>query len=162
MSAPKSVIKVKKCESGASVEYTSSVDQANYYLFELTRAALRDVGKFVKKAWQTNYYNHFKRHTGYGGKGLTVKVISNKDTKYPRMQIGWKHSHKGNTADGFYSYFQEIGTSKQPRLGLLTKAAEDNIAEIIKIESQYLSGLNEEAERLNSIIDEEEFTDEDK
>ena len=44
MSVPKSVVKVKK----NGVEYTSNVDAAQYYIHELNRAALRDVGKFVK------------------------------------------------------------------------------------------------------------------
>ena len=45
MSVPKSVIKFKK----SGVVYTSSVDRAEYTIRELTRAALRDVGKFVSR-----------------------------------------------------------------------------------------------------------------
>ena len=44
MSAPKSVTKINK----NGVTYTSNVDACQYYLHELNRAALRDVGKFVK------------------------------------------------------------------------------------------------------------------
>ena len=45
--------------------------------------------------------------------------------------------------------YQEIGTSKAPKIGALSNAAEDNISDIIKIESQYLSGIGtEEAESL--------------
>ena len=59
---------------------------------------------------------------------------------------------------GFYAYFQEFGTSTGiPKLGLLTHAVEDNVSEIVKIESQYLSGLEEEAARLEAIIDENEM-----
>ena len=36
-------------------------------------------------------------------------------------------------------------------------AVEDNVAEIIKIESEYLDGLNDEAARLESMIDEKEY-----
>lgn len=43
MSVPKSVVKFDK----NGVVYTSSVDRANYTMKELSRAALRDVGKFV-------------------------------------------------------------------------------------------------------------------
>jgi len=160
MSAPKSVIKVKKAANGTQVEYTSNVDAANYYIFELSRAALRDVGKYVKKVWQNAYDSHFKKHKGYGRQATTVKVYSNKNTKYPRLEIGLPKSKKGKEVQGFYSYFQEFGTSTTPKMGLLTHAVEDNIAEIVKIESQYLTTLSDEAERLNALIDEGEYNDE--
>lgn len=151
MSAPKSVIKINK----NGVQYESFEAQAEYYLFELSRAALRDVGKFVKKEWQKAYYEHFNKRTGKGGKATKVKVISSANTKYPRVQIGLP---SGKT-EGFYSYFQEFGSSKTPRLGLLSKTVEDNIAEIVKIESQYLSGLSDEASRLEALISEEDYED---
>lgn len=157
MSAPKSVIKVKK----NGVEYTSNVDAAQYYIHELTRAALRDVGKFVKAEFRKSYYAYFKRHTGEGPKAVKVKVISSASTTAPRVEIGLPHSHKGKPVKGFYSFFQEFGTSKTKRLGLLTNAVESNIAEIVKIESQYLSGLEDEAQAL-ALIDESEYDDEDE
>lgn len=44
--------------------------------------------------------------------------------------------------------YQEIGTSKAPKIGALSDAAESNIKDIIKIEQQYLSAVGaEEAER---------------
>ena len=60
---------------------------------------------------------------------------------------------------GFYAYFQEFGTSdgSVPKLGLLTHAAQDNVAEIIKIESQYLDGLSGEAARLEALVDEKDM-----
>jgi uncharacterized protein Yka (UPF0111/DUF47 family) len=42
-------------------------------------------------------------------------------------------------------------------LRLLSKSVEDNVAEIIKIESTYLSGLSDEAEALAAQIDESEM-----
>lgn len=158
MSAPKSVVKIKK----DGVHYESFEEQAEYYLFELSRAALRDVGKFIRKKFKDEYYKHFKKHTGEGGRAVVSKVWSNRDTKYPRVQVGLPHSARGKVSPGFYAFFQEFGSSKTPKLGLLTHAVQDNIAEIVKIESQYLSGLNEEAERLKSLIDEDEYLDEDE
>ena len=64
MSAPKSVTKINK----NGVTYTSNVDAAQYYIHELSRAALRDVGKFVRTKWREVYYNYFTRHTGDAGK----------------------------------------------------------------------------------------------
>lgn len=151
MSAPKSVVKVKK----SGVEYTSNVDAAQYYIYELSRAALRDVGKFVRTKWRSVYYEHFTRHSGDAGKAVNYNVISGKKTTAPRVQVGLK----SGKVDGFYAYFQEFGTSKTPRLGLLSKTVEDNIATIVEIESKYLSGLEDEATAL-ALIDEGEYNDE--
>lgn len=151
MSAPKSVVKINK----KGVRYVSEVDAAEYYIFELTRAALRDVGKYLRTEFRTAYYSHFKRRTGDAGKVTSVNVLSGKNTKYPRLQIGLKTGK----VDGFYAYFQEFGTSKTPRLGLLQSVAKDNIAQILEIESKYLSGLSGEAAALAAQIDENEYNE---
>ena len=148
MAVPKSVVKIKK----NGVEYTSDVDKCQYYIFELTRAALRDVAKFCMKRFRESYYSHFKRHTGKAGRVTKYKVYSNAKTKYPRVDMGLRTGK----VDGFYGYFQEVGTSRQPKLGLLTKAVQSNVDEIIKIESQYLSALEDEA-RAQSLISEREY-----
>lgn len=152
MPTPKSQTKVIK-DGKTEVTYESNLDATQYFLFELNRAALRDVGKFVVKTFKTAYYQHFSKHSGNAGKATKYKVISGKDTLYPRVQIGLKPP----SGRGFYAYFQEFGTSDGiPRLGLLTHAVEDNVAEIVKIESQYLSGLSDEASKLEAMIDEKE------
>lgn len=155
MGAPKSVIKFKK----DNVEYISYCDQVQYYIYELSRAALRDVGKFVKRRWKEAYNKHFKRHTGDGAKSTKYTVISKKNTKYPRVQIGLKETKSGKELKGYYAYFQEFGTSKTPKLGILSATVEGSIPEIIKIESQYLSGLSGEASRLDALIDENDYED---
>ncbi len=154
MSAPKSVTKLKVKDGKVNITYESNLDAAQYYLFELTRAALRDVGKFVTKVFRTAYYQHFQKRTGNAGKATKYKVWAGAKTTAPRVQIGLKTGQ----VDGFYAYFQEFGTSTGiPRLGLLTHAVEDNVAEIVKIESQYLSGLSDEAERLDALINEDDM-----
>lgn len=147
MSAPKTVTKVLK----NGVQYTSNVDRASYTIKELSRGALRDVAKFVKKQFNINYYQTFKKHTGDAGRSIKAVVYSNEKTIYPRVEIGLK---KGQV-DGFYGLFQELGTSRQPKHGLLTHAVQDNVAQIIEIESKYLSALENEAEALK-LIDEQE------
>lgn len=154
MSAPKSVTKLKVKDGKVNITYESNLDAAQYYLFELTRAALRDVGKFVTKVFRTAYYQHFQKRTGNAGKATKYKVWAGAKTTAPRVQIGLKTGQ----VYGFYAYFQEFGTSTGiPRLGLLTHAVEDNVAEIVKIESQYLSGLSDEAERLDALINEDDM-----
>lgn len=153
MPTPKSQTKIKFKKGNAEVTYESNLDATQYFIYELNRAALRDVGKFVTKLFRAAYYQHFTRRTGNAGKATKYKVISGKSTSAPRVQIGLKTGR----VEGFYAYFQELGTSKQEKLGLLTHAVQDNVPEIVKIESQYLSGLSDEAARLESMISEDEY-----
>ena len=64
MPIPPSVTKVTK----DGVEFISSVDRVNYTIKELSRAALRDVGKFVCKTFRQSFYGHFKRRKGFVGR----------------------------------------------------------------------------------------------
>ena len=144
MSAPKSVTKVTK----NGLEFTSNVDACQYTLRELARAALRDVGKFVCRRFKDSYYSTFKKKTGNVGR-FTQYWVRFKYEDFPNMQVGLK-------PNAFYGGFQEVGTSKSPKFGLLQSAVEDNIAEIIRIESQYLSALSGEAEAL-ALISEEDY-----
>lgn len=151
MGVPKSVVKIKK----NGVEYVSQVDKCQYFIFELTRAALRDVGKFCVKKFRERYYSVFQRRSGDAGKSTKYTVYSNEKTKFPRVDIGLPHSHKGKTVDGFYAYFQEVGSTKTPKMGILTKTVQENIPTIIEIESQYLSSLKDEAKALKLIAEQE-------
>ena len=154
MPTPKSQTKVLVKEGKTEVTYETNFDACEYYIYELCRAALRDVGKFVTKLFRTNYYQHFKKHTGEAGKATKYKVWAGQKTTFPRVQIGLKTGK----VPGFYAYFQEFGTSTGiPKLGLLTKAVENNVSEIIKIESTYLSGLSDEAARLDALINEDDY-----
>lgn len=131
MSLPKAV---KITKNG--VEFVSNVERLQYTLKELERAALRDVGKLVCKRTKQK----IKRRTGRLAKNTQYWVRSKQ--KVPDLQVGFKPG-------GFYGLYQEIGTSEILKIGALSDAAEDNISDIIKIESQYLSGIGtEEAESL--------------
>ena len=144
MSAPKSVIKLKK----GGVEYISSCDRAQYTIKELTRAALRDVGKFLcrrcnEKAQKLRGLRKTKR---VFGKTSVFQYWARK--KECDLQIGPKWNV-------WYGAGQELGTSKTPKLAIITNTARENIPEIIKIESQYLSALEDEARALQLISEEE-------
>lgn len=143
MSLPPSVTKINK----DGVEFVSSVDRCSYTMKELCRAALRDVGKFVCKRFRQSYYSHFKRRKGNVGR-FTQYWVKHKYEDYPSLQVGVK-------PNAFYGGFQELGSSKTEKLGLLSSAVQDNIAEIVKIESQYLSALEDEAEALSIISDDD-------
>lgn len=131
MSLPKAV---KITKNG--VEFVSNVERLQYTLKELERAALRDVGKLVCNRTRRK----IKRRTGRLAKNTQYWVRSKQ--QIPDLQVGFKPG-------GFYGLYQEIGTSEIPKIGALSNAAENNISDIIKIESQYLSGIGtEEAESL--------------
>lgn len=132
MGVPKSVVKFDK----DGVKFESSVDWYSFTMKELCRAALRDVGKYVCRTFRQEFYSTFKRHTGRVSK-WTQYWVMHKYEKYPKLEVGIK-------PNGFYGGFQEFGTSSQPRHGLLTSSVEDNVDMIIKIESQYLSALNDD------------------
>lgn len=152
MPMPKSVVKLKKQQGKVVVEYTDDFDAAGYAMFELSRRALTDVAKFLKKTFNNTFRQYFPKRTGMSFKGTSYKVWSNAKTKYPRLQIGLKST--GNMA-GFWAYYQEFGSEKFPRLGLMRSTAENNVQKIVEIESKYLSYLSEEAEALKAILPQE-------
>lgn len=148
MSVPKSVVKFDK----NGVKYVSSVDRAQYTIRELTRAALRDVGKFLvreinKKAQELPGMKKSKRVRGKtSGFGYWARK------QECDLQIGVKHST-------WYGENQELGTSKMPKKGFIRGTTEENIKTIVKIESQYLSALEDEARALNMIESEDDYTE---
>lgn len=148
MGLPPSVTKISK----NGVTFTESVDRANYLITELTRAALRDVAKYVLRIVRAN-----------------VRAISGqtKKMRYAGMRYQyWLRKREGdlqlgieNTAKGAESAWwadqAELGTAGQPKRGFLRTAVYDNIDMIRKIESQYLSAIEDELNAA-SMIDEEE------
>lgn len=137
MGVPKSVVKINR----DGVEYISSVDRVNYTISELTRAALRDVGKFICKRTRQS----IRRRTGKLARN-TQYWVRKKDCD---LQVGFKPG-------GFYGGFQELGTERQPKVGALYDTVKDNIKTIRDIEAQYLSAIEDE-QRALSLIGEEEY-----
>lgn len=146
MSVPKSVIRLNK----NGVQYISNVDKVNYTITELTRAAMRDVGKFLVRRFNEEAQNNLpgmKKNPRVRGKNSAFQYWARK--KETDLQVGTK-------GEQWYSYKQELGTSKMKKLGIMEKVTTSNIAEIVKIESQYLSALEDEARAL-SMINEEDY-----
>ena len=137
MTMPKSVMKINKKDG---VTFISNVDRVQYTIEELTRAALKDCGKYIAKETRSK----IKKRTGRLAKNIQYWVRK----KETDLQIGFKPG-------GFYGLFQEVGTSKTPKQAALYNSVKDNIPMIVKIQSQYLSGLESEAKAL-AMIDESE------
>lgn len=145
MGLPKSVIKFDK----NGVKYVSSCDRVQYTITELTRAALRDVGKYIVRNCNSKAMRlrGLKRSVRVRGKTSVFGYWARKKECDLQVGIRW---------DTWYGAAQELGTSKMPKLGILRNTTYDNIAEIVKIESQYLSALEDEAKAL-SLIDEDDY-----
>lgn len=140
MPLPKSV---KFSRNG--VEFLSNCDRIQYTIAELTRAALRDTGKYICRETRKK----IKRRTGRLAKNTQYWVRARQET--PDLQVGFKPG-------GFYGLFQEIGTQKYPKIAALTDSTENNIATIQKIQQQYLSAIGSES--AESMINEEEYSGE--
>lgn len=139
---PKSVTKYTN-KNG--VTFTSGVDRANYTIQELSRAALKDVAKVIRKKIIV------KLRTLPGMKknkrlySSTQYWVRKKETD---LQIGFKH----NT---WYGVLQEIGGINQPKRNILRDTVFESIDDIQKIEAQYLSAVEDEM-RAQQLIDEAE------
>ena len=146
MSVPRSVVKFKK----GTVEYTSSVDFAKYTIQKLTRAALRDVGRFISRSSNSAamQLHGLKKSRRVRGKTSAFQFwVRKQETD---LQVGIKHGT-------WYGVAQELGDSKMQKLGILRNTTYDNIPTIVEIESKYLSALESEAAALAMIGSEGDY-----
>ena len=127
------------------VEFLSNCDRIQYTIKELTRAALRDSGKYICRETRKK----IKRRTGRLAKNTQYWVRSKQAT--PDLQVGFKPG-------GFYGMYQELGTEKQPKIAALSDSAQNNISTIQKIQHQYLSAVGTES--AEQMIDEGEYSGE--
>lgn len=149
MSVPKSVVKFDK----NGIKYVSNVDYCQYTIRELTRGALRDVGKFVARKCNENAFKLWK---GLRQKGRMSNRIKGKSSAFQfwvrsrecDLQVGIKHKT-------WYGVEQELGTSGIPKKAILRTAVERNIPTIIEIESKYLESLQGTAELLKGTSEKE-------
>ena len=148
MSVPKSVVRFRK----GGIEYTSRVDFANYTIVELSRAAMRDVGKFIARKANEGAMRLPGLKKSRRVRGRTSTFLYN----VPWASSGLPHLEVGVTHNTWYGVEQEMGSSKMPKHGILRNAAHDNIAKIVEIESQYLSAMEDEG-RAMSLISEGEY-----
>ena len=146
MAIPKSVTKIKK----DGIEFISNVDRAQYTIQELSRAALKDVAKLLRK----RMVQELKTLPGM----RRSKRIYNSTQYWARrkeadLQIGVKH-------DAWYGVNQEMGTKGMPKKGVIRETTFKHIDDIRKIQGQYLSAIEDENRALGLIDEEEEIGDE--
>lgn len=142
------------------VEFTSSVDRCNYTIRELTRAALRDVGRYVVRQCTRKA----RRLEGLG----RTRYIQKRFQFWVRKQEGdlqvgihnvMKNKNPGAT---WYGMDQELGLNGQPKRAFLHDSVYENIRTIRDIEAQYLSAIEDEQMALALIDEEETFGDGDE
>lgn len=153
MSVPKSVMKMNK----DGVSYVSNVDRAKYSIKELSRAALKDVARFLKyeivKEMKTSL-------TGMKKSKRPNKAIQSwVRSKETDLKIGFGNNKRGLSGDTWYGILQEIGGKNHPKKGIIRNIVYSNIPKIIEIESQYLSAMEDEARALALIDEQEDISD---
>jgi hypothetical protein len=125
--------------------YIDGFDRTKWYLSELIRAALRDVGKLLiyRIRYEVAKMPGMKRSR----RKITGIQFWNRK-KSQDLQIGAKHGT-------WYAEDQELGTEGQPKRGIIRNVTFSSIADIRKIEGTYLSAIEDENRAL-ALIDEEE------
>ena len=164
MALPSSVIKKSKVNGKTSFEFVNNVDRVNYTLEELTKAALRDVGKvlipLIKDATpvltgrlRSSWQKWVRKDKKNGENSLQIGVYSQAQAKKKGKPYAY-HAHLvllGHaTRDGGYVQGNDF----------LTRVVESNVSLIREIEGRYLSAIEDEAEATR-IAEEEAGKEED-
>ncbi|WMJ78479.1 MULTISPECIES: HK97 gp10 family phage protein [unclassified Sedimentibacter] len=147
MPMPKSVTKYSN-KNGLT--FTSGVDRANYTIRELSRAALKDVAKVLRKKMIAKLKNLPGMKKNKRLYKSTQYWVRKKETD---LQMGFKH----NT---WYGVLQELGGNNQPKRSVLRDTVFESVDDIQKIEAQYLSAVEDEVKAKSLINEEGETGDE--
>lgn len=131
------------------VEYVSNVERTKYTLLELTRAALKDVARFLRRRMLDKARKMPGMKRGRRIPNAFQYWVRRRETD---LIIGIKH-------DTWYGADQELGTNGQPKRSVLRQTAYENINEIRKIQGKYLSAIEDENRALGLIDENEEIGD---
>ena len=139
------------------VEFTSNVDRCCYTIQELTRAALRDVGRYVVRITTRKVRTlDGLAHTKYIQRRFQFWVRKQEGDLIVGIHNVRKNKNPGAT---WYGMDQELGLNGQPKRGFLKSSVYENIKTIRDIEAQYLSAIEDEQRALALIDEEEAFGD---
>lgn len=148
MPAPRSVVKINK----NGVTFTSNVERVQYTITELTRCALRDVGRYVAYLCNGQTQERLKRHGMRRGmpKGKALAFQYWVRKKETDLQVGIRPGT-------WYGTLQELGDKHQPRKQILRDAVYNNLSTIRDIEGKYLSAIEQEQQALALIESEGDY-----
>jgi hypothetical protein len=150
MPVPRSVTRIDR----DGVQFTSSVLRANYTLNELTRAALRDIGKLIDRRTRDK-----------------IRLIANRSLRRARRPRNsnqhWNRKREtdllvGIRHDTWYGVDQELGLNGQQKRGILRETVFENIDLIIEIQSKYLKHIEDERKALSMIDENAEVAEDDQ
>src|SRR5690625_4726817 len=142
MAMPKSVTKITK----NGVEFTESIDRAQYTITELSRAALRDSAKFIRRKMNDEVRKLPGMRRARRPYRSNQYWVRRRETD---LLVGFRH----NT---WYGVQQELGTEGQPARNILRNSVYNNVDQIRIIQGQYLSAIENE-NRAIGLIDESEY-----
>lgn len=154
MGMPKSVTKINK----DGVKFISDVDRVNYTIQELSRAALRDVSKLIRKMAKQKV----PVFLGVLKSNIATWVRKDKRTGDVELHIGiydTRTSKKKNKTPAYHAHLLEFGTAKMEAQPFLTPAVYDNINDIINIQAKYLSAIEDEQKAIRLIEEKDEVSD---
>ncbi len=149
MPLPRSVVRINR----KGVKFTSSVERAEYTLEELTRAALRDIGRLIT-------FNAIRK----------VKLIANGslqkwNKRYKEFQF-WNRRRETDLQVGikhetWFGVDQELGLNNQPKRDILRKTVFENVNVIQEITAKYLKHIEDEMTAQRMIDENAEVAEDD-
>jgi hypothetical protein len=129
------------------------VERAEYTLEELTRAALRDIGKLVTfKA--RDKVRAIANHSMKRSQRVKNAFQSWNRRRETDLQVGIKH-------ETWYGVDQELGLDGQPKRDILRKTVFENINVIQEISAKYLKHIEDEMTAQRMIDENAEVADDD-
>jgi len=149
MPMPRSITRVNR----NGVRFTSNVNRAEYTLTELTRAALRDIGKVIT-------FKAIAEVKKIADGKLIVWNKKYKEFQYwnrqreTDLQVGIKH-------ETWFGVDQELGLNGQPKRDILRKAVFENLQTIREIQAKYLKHIEDEMTAQRMIDENAEVVDDD-
>lgn len=144
MPLPKTVTKVDR---KGGLTFVGNADRANYLLRELVRRAQLDTAKLIRKRilLKQRKLPGMSRH-----RRLTLSTQYWVRRYEGDLQIGFKH-------DTWYGADSELGTNGSPPRNILRGTVMESIADIRRIQGQYLSAIESENKAIG-LVSEEEYT----
>lgn len=143
MAVPR-MVKFKK----GDIEIISNIDRTQYCITELSRAALRDIGRYLRK----QQIDKVKKRPGMKKHKRPYSAfqywVRRRETD---LQTGIKH-------DTWYGADQELGTRHQPKKAILRDTTYESISEIRRIAGAYIKAIEDENKALSLIDENDEGT----
>jgi len=122
--------RANKIRSG-NVEFTSSVDKAQYTLRELSLAASRDTGRMLN----------------YRIRGEAKKLPGMRRSKRVTGAFSyWARPREGDLLIGtkhgtWYGVEQELGSNRQPKRSIIRRTVMRSVDDIRRVQGQYISAI---------------------